>query len=120
MGKHTGANELCHLRIERTEIDQLLDGELVLFELTDGDGRTVDGYRANNSIHARAIWQARVDRGRIGVDAAPEGKDDAVDHAQDMIVVVKRDRAFHQFALFLNEYFLGPVHHHFTNILILQ
>ena len=38
----------------------------------------------------------RVDGGSIGVDAAAEGQDDAVDHAQDMIVVVERDRAFRQ------------------------
>src|SRR5690606_11767471 len=69
MGKHTGPDELCHLRGQGAIIDQLLNGQLILFELPDGDRRAIDSNRANDGIDARAIGQAGVNRRAVRIYA---------------------------------------------------
>src|SRR5690606_25298709 len=60
------------LRRDRAEADELVERQLVLLELADGERRAVDGERRGDDVDARAIRQAGVaDRARF-VDAAAD------------------------------------------------
>ena len=57
---------------DRAELDELVERQLVLLELADGERRAVDGERRGDDVDARAVGQARVaDRARL-VDAAAD------------------------------------------------
>ena len=61
----------------------------ILGELTDRDGRTVERDRRNDGVDAGTIGQAGVDRRRRFVDATAERRNDAVDDAHDVLVVIE-------------------------------
>jgi hypothetical protein len=45
---------------DRPEADELLQGQLVLLELADGERRAVDGQRRRDDVDAGPVRQARV------------------------------------------------------------
>ena len=47
-------------RGDRAEVDELLERELVLLELADGERRAVDGERRHDDVDARPVGQPRV------------------------------------------------------------
>ena len=51
--------------------------------------RPVDGEGGDDRVDAGPVWQAGVDHGRGIVDAPPDGRDDAIDHLQQVLVVLE-------------------------------
>ena len=83
--------DLGALGRDRAELDQLLEGELVLLELADGERRPVDRERRNDDVDARAVGQARVADRRGFVDAPADLADDALADVQELLVVAEAD-----------------------------
>ena len=78
-------------RRDGAELDQLVEGQLVLLELADGERRPVDRERRRDDVDAAAVGQARVaDRARF-VDAAADLADDALADVHQLRVVAEAD-----------------------------
>ena len=83
--------DLGAFRRDRAELDQLLERELVLLELADGERRPVDRQRRHDDVDARAVRQARVADRRGFVDAAADLADDALADVEKLLVVAEAD-----------------------------
>jgi hypothetical protein len=90
---HRGGEHFGHVRRKRADLDQLVERQLVLGEFADRDQRPVDADRADRRVEARAVEHARVAHRMRFVDAAADGRDDLVDDAQQMRLVLERDGA---------------------------
>src|SRR5262249_18958219 len=77
---------------------QLLERELVLLELADGQCRSVDGQWRHDGVDARAVGQARIADRRGFVDASSDLADDALADVQQLLIVAKTDRGLLNFA----------------------
>ena len=110
-GDDAGAQKLGDLRRDRAEADQVVDTQLLFGELPNGDGRTDQRDGRDDDVDARAIGQAGIDDGRGLVDVSTERRDDAVDDAADVVVVVELDIAQQEAALALEVDLLGAVDH---------
>ncbi len=76
-----------HLFGKRPKIDEVVDAELIFFELTNGNQRPVDGNRRHHSIEARSILKARIDI-RVGfIHATPNGGNNLVNDPQKVLFV---------------------------------
>src|SRR4051794_39419002 len=67
-GLDAGAQQLGHLRRQRPEADEVVDGERVLGELPDGQRRPAEGQRRGDRVHAGAVGPAGGDQRRGLVD----------------------------------------------------
>ena len=83
--------DLGAFRRDRAELDQLVERQLVLLELADGERRAVDRERRHDDVDARAVRQARVADRRGFVDAAADLADDALADVQQLLVVAEAD-----------------------------
>src|SRR3954451_18498697 len=63
-GLDAGAQQFGHLRRQRSEADEVVDGERVLGELADGQRRPAEGQRRDDRVHAGTVGQACVDQRR--------------------------------------------------------
>ena len=88
-----GAQELGDLGGDRAEADQVVDAQLLFGELSNGDRRPDERDGRDDDVHARAIGQAGIDDRAGLVDVAAERRDDAVDDAAHVLVVVELDVA---------------------------
>ena len=78
-------------RVIGAELDELVEGQLVLLELADGEGRPVDRQRRRDDVDAAAVGQAGVaDRARF-VDAAADLADDALADVHQLRIVAEAD-----------------------------
>ncbi len=117
---HTGAQELRHLVIHRTERDEVLNRERLLGEFTDGQAGAFEREGRDNDVHARAILETRIHEGRGLIDAPPEGREDAVDDMHEMIAVAELHLRELQLAHALDEDLRRPIDHDFRYRLILM
>src|SRR3981189_3375581 len=78
-------------RRDRAELDQLLEGQLVLFELADGQRGAVDRQRRNDGVDARTVGKARVADRRGFVDPPADLADDTLADIQELLVVAEPD-----------------------------
>jgi hypothetical protein len=83
--------DLGALGRDGAEPDQLLERELVLLELADGERRAVDGERRHDHVDAGAVGQARVADRRGFVDAPADLADDALADVEQLLVVAEAD-----------------------------
>ncbi len=108
-----------HVRRDGAQPAVLLVGDPVPAELADGDRWAVQRQRRDDGVDAgtgsRSIDQATIDIGRGLVAAPANGRDDAVDHAQHVVVVLEGDVRFQQFAGALNPDAVWAVDHDFTD-----
>ena len=86
---HGGGQQLGHLRLDRADLDQLVQVERLLGELADRDQRAVDADRPHRDVDARAVEQARVAERMRFIDPAADRRDDLVDDAQQMRLVLE-------------------------------
>ena len=75
----------------RAEADQLVERQLVLLELADGERGAVDGERRRDDVDAGAVEQARVADRRGFVDAAADLADDALADVHQLRIVAEAD-----------------------------
>src|SRR5207253_7515010 len=98
-------------RRDGAEPHELVEGELVLFELADGERRAVDRERRHDDVHARAVWQARVADRRGFVDPPADLADDALADVEELLVVAKSDAGFLDLALDFDVGRAGAIDH---------
>src|ERR1043166_573201 len=78
-------------RRDGAELDQLLELELVLAELADGERGPVERERRHDYVDARAVRQARVADGGSLVDAPADLADDALADVEQLLIVAEAD-----------------------------
>ena len=90
---HGGGQQLRHLRLDRADLDQLVQVERLLGEFADRHQRAVDADRPHRDVDARAVEQARVAQRMRFIDPAADRGDDLVDDAQQMRLVLEAHAA---------------------------
>ena len=105
---------------DRAELDQLIERQLVLLELTDGERRAVDRQRRHDDVDARAVRQARVADRRGFVDAAADLADDALADVQQLLVVAEADAGLLDLALDFDVDRAGAVDHDVGDVVARQ
>ena len=88
---HRRRKHLGHRRAQRADVDQLAEVERLLGEFADRNQRAVDADRPHRDVDARAVEQARVAQRLRFVDAAADRRDDLVDDAQEVLLVLETD-----------------------------
>jgi hypothetical protein len=78
-----------HLFGEGAEIHQVVDAQLFLLELTNGDERAIHANRRHHGVETRAVLETGVDIGVRFVDAATHGGHDLVDDAQQVAFILE-------------------------------
>ena len=97
--------------MRRAKSHQLLERELVLLELADGQRRSVEGQRRHDDVDAGAVGQSRVANRRGLVHPAPDLAHDALADIQELLIVTKPDAGLLNLALDLDISGAGAVHH---------
>jgi hypothetical protein len=103
--------DLAAFRRETPEPDQLVEGQLLLLELADGERRAVDRERRHDHVDAGAVWQARVADRRGFVDAAADLADDALADVEQLLVVAEADAGALNLAFHFDVGGARAVHH---------
>ena len=112
--------DLGAFRRDRAELDQLVERQLVLLELADGERRAVDRQRRRDDVDARAVGQARVADRRGFVDAAADLADDALADVQQLLVVAEADAGLLDLAGDFDVGRAGAVHHDVGDVVARQ
>ena len=117
------ADDLQHLGAflrDRAEPDELVEGQLVLLELADGERGAIDCERRRDHVDARAVRQARIaDRARF-VDAPADLADDALADIEKLLVVAEADAGLLDLAVDLDIDRLGAVDHDVGDVVARQ
>src|SRR5690606_17432787 len=116
----TRLEELQGFGRDAAELDELLDGDGVFEELTDGDHRPHQRDGRDDGVHTGAVGQAGVYVGAGLVDAAPQRGHDAVDDAHHVLVALEGERHALDFTLALDVDVFGAVDHDFSNGVVLE
>ncbi len=82
---------LGHRRPQRAELDQALHRKRPLGKFADGRKGSIDRDRTDGDVDARTVRQAGVAGGRRLVDAPADRRDDLVNDAQQMRLVLEVD-----------------------------
>src|SRR3954452_16970862 len=90
-GLHARAEEVEHVGRGGAEPDEVVDRERRRRELPDGDDGADQRQGRDDRVDARAVGEASVDHRARLVDPAPDGGDDPVDDAHDVVVVLEDD-----------------------------
>ena len=101
-------------------LHELVERELVLLELSDGERGAVDRERRHDDVDARAVRQARVADRRGFVDAAADLADDALADVQKLLVVAEPDAGLLDLALDFDVGRAGAVHHDVGDVVARQ
>ena len=112
--------DLGALRRDRAEVDELVERQLVLLELTDGERGAVDRERRHDHVDAGAVGQARVADRRGFVDAAADLADDALADVQKLLVVAEADAGLLDLAFDFDVGGAGAVHHDVGDVVARQ
>src|SRR5690606_11670992 len=99
------------------EPHQLVERQLVLAELADGEDRTVERQRRRDDVDARTVRQAGIaDRARF-IDAASHLTHDALADVEKLLVVAETNARFLQQAIHFDIGAARTVHHDIGNII---
>ena len=102
------------------ELDQLVERQLVLLELADGERGAVDRQRRRDDVDAGAVRQARVADRRGFVDAAADLADDALADVHQLRVVAEADVGQLDLAADFDEGPAGAVDHDVGDVVARQ
>ena len=102
------------------ELRQLIEGELILLELADREGRPIDRKRRHDHIDARPVRQAGIANRRGFVDAPSDLADDALTHIHQLGIVAETDRSQLNLAGHFDVGLLGTVDHHIGDVVARQ
>ena len=101
--------EVQHRLRQRLALDEVLGAEPVGAEPADRQHRAVERQRRNDRVDTRAVGQARVHHRARLVDAPAHRADDALDDAQQVLVVLEDDVGLFEPALALDVDLVGAV-----------
>ena len=107
-------------RRDRAELDELVEGQLVLLELADGERGAVDRQRRDDGVDARAVGKARVADRRGFVDAPADLADDALADVEELLVVAEADAGALDLAADFDEHRAGAVDHDVGDVVARQ
>lgn len=99
------------LRRDGTELDQLIERQLVLLEFADGECGAVDGERRSDDVDARAVGKAGVADRAGFIDAATDLTDNALADVEKLLVVTKANAGLLDLAIDFDVDVLGAVDH---------
>src|SRR3954451_5037615 len=112
--------DLGAFRRDRAELDQLVERQLVLLELSNGECGAVDRQRRNDGVDAGAVGETRVADRRGFVDAAADLADDALADVEQLLVVAEADAGLLDLARNFDEYRAGAVDHDIGDVVARQ
>src|SRR5690606_33267018 len=107
-------------RRDRPELDELLEGELVLLELTDGQRRSIDRKRRGDDVDARAVRKAGVADRRRFIDTPADLADDPLADGQKLRIVAEPDFRFDGLAADFDEGLARAIHHDVGDVVARQ
>ena len=107
-------------RGEAAEVDQVLDGEGVLRELSDRQRGAVDRERRDDGIDARAVGKAAVDHRRVIVDPPADEGGDLANHADQLGVARESDVGGDQLALAFDVDLVRAIDHHLADGVVVE
>jgi hypothetical protein len=81
--------ESSDLRRDRPHVDEVVHAQGIRTEATNRDRGAVEGERGNDRVDARAIRESRIDHRIRLVDAAADSRDDPLDDAHHVGVVLE-------------------------------
>ena len=113
---HAGVEEVGRAVAQRAELDQVVDRQRVGGELSDGQRAAVDRQRRHDGVHAAAVGEAGVDHGGGLVDATADARDDLVDRAAQVRLVLELAVDLDQLALALEPDVQGAVDHDLRDV----
>ncbi len=113
---HAGVQEVGRAVAQRSELDQVVDRQGVGGELSDGQHAAVDRQGRYDGVHAAAVGESRVDHGGGLVDAAADARDDLVDRAAQVCLVLELAVDLDQLALALEPDVHGAVDHDLRHV----
>ena len=117
---HAGVQEVGRAVAQRSELDQVVHRQRVGGELSDGQHAAVDRQGRYDGVHAAAVRQSRVDHGGGLVDAAADARDDLVDRAAQVCLVLELAVDLDQLALALEPDVRGAVDHDLRHVDVAQ
>ena len=124
--QHVGAaapddlQDVGAFRRDRAELDQLIQRQLVLLELADGQCGAVDRQRRHDGVDARAVGEAGVADRRGFVDAPADLADDALADVEELLVVAEADAGALDLAGDFDEHRAGAVDHDVGDVVARQ
>ena len=114
------AQEVDHLGRRGPEADQVVRRHRRGRELADGDHGPDERDGRDDDVDARAVDEAGVDHRRRLVDAPADRRDDALDDAHHVIVVLERHVGQLDLAAALDVHLARAVDHHLSDRLVAQ
>ena len=112
--------DLGAFRRDRAELDELVERQLVLLELTNGERGAVDRQRRHDGVDARAVGEAGVADRRGFVDAPADLADDALADVEQLLVVAEADAGLLDLAGDFDEHRAGAVDHDVGDVVARQ
>src|SRR5438552_3692209 len=119
-GPNTGADEVRHVVVQRSEVDEVLHLVRPPRKLPDGDARAMNGQRGNHDIHAGAVGKAGVDHGRGLVDPPANPGAAPIDDYAALALVLRDQLGLADPTAALGEDRLWPVDHDFADFRVLE
>ena len=98
-GPHQALDQLGHAGGECAHADEVVHAEGHHRKAANGQQGSVHGQGGDDRVHARAVGQPCVDHGAHFVHAPPDARDDAVDHPQQVRLVVELHIGVHDLAV---------------------
>src|SRR6185312_12847248 len=112
--------DLRAFRRDRAELDQLVERQLVLLELANGESGPVDRQRRHDGVDARAVGEAGVADRRGFVNAPADLADDALADVEQLLVVAEADAGALDLAVDFDEHRAGAVDHDVGDVVARQ
>ena len=107
-------------RRDRAEAHQIVQRQLVLAELTNGERGTIQRQRRRDDVDARAVEQARVAYRRGFIDAAADLAHDALADVHQLRIVAEADRRELHLAADFDEDAVGAIDHDVGDVVARQ
>ena len=107
---HAMGEKVEHRLRERFQRDKVFGLEPLRRKPPDRQQRAINGQRRDDRVDARAVWQASVDHRRALVDSSSDPAHDAIDHAQQLPIVLECRRYALEDAASLDEHVFVSVH----------
>ena len=114
------AQNPCAFGGDRGVRDQIAHGQLVFFELPDGQGRPVQRERRRDDVDAAAIGQAGVADGRAFIHPSADLTDDALTDVHQLGVVAEADIGQLHLAADFDEDATGAIDHDVGDVVAFQ
>jgi hypothetical protein len=101
-------------------LHQILHGQLVLLELPDGQGRTIQSQGGRDDVDARTVRETGVADRRAFVDAAADLADDPLADVHQLHVVAEADIGQLDLAAHFDEHPMGAIDHDVGDVVARQ